>query len=110
MILYQFNDKILNHIKNNDLIVSDYNVDVKANKLTIILTDNSLSKDEPCDIKLIFKNFKFSEEKFEIKNQIVESVYVSDFVSYFKTKYFVGSALVIKNSKNEKEKITITGA
>lgn len=110
MILYQFNDMILNHIKNNDLIVSDYTVNSKTNKLTIILTDQSLSNNEPRDIKLIFNNFKVSHEKFEIKNQIVESVYVSDFVSYFKSKYFVGSALVIRNSKNEKEKITITGA
>lgn len=109
MILYQFNKEILNHINLKQIVIHDYNV--KDNRLYITLEDKTIVDEEkPKYIKLVFDNFKLTNETFEIKGHPIESVLVKSYVKVFNTKYFIAQALVIVNNSNPKEKITITGA
>ena len=108
MILYQFNKEILNHINLKQIVIHDYNV--KDNRLYITLEDKTIVDDEKAKfIKLVFDNFKLTNELFEIKGQPIESVLVKSFAKIFNAKYFIAQALVIVNSENPNEKITITG-
>lgn len=108
MILYQFNKEILNHINLKQIIIYDYNV--KDNRLYITLEDKTIVDTEKAKfIKLVFDNFKLTNELFEIKGQPIESVLVKSFAKVFNAKYFIAQALVIVNNENPNEKITITG-
>lgn len=106
MLMYQFNEEIMSHIKQDKVIISDYYINSKNNGLTIILEDTAM-KTSNRFIKLIFSDYNLSEETFEIKGEPVSQVYVERFVKYFKSNYFIAIGLVIKNSKNPKELINI---
>ena len=108
MILFQFNNDILNHIKQKLVVVHDYTV--RDDRLTIILEDKAvIGEDQPRFIKLQFNKFKLTDEIFEIKGMPIESALIKEYVRFYNAKYFVAQALVVSNSAKPDEKITITG-
>lgn len=106
MLMYQFNNEIMSHIKQNQVIISSYSVNPKTNALTVILEDK-LATTSAKFIKLLFKDFIVTNETFEIEGLPITQVYVERHVHYFKSNYFVGLGLVIKNPKDPKQAVAI---
>ena len=103
--MYELNDELKSHVNYGMVVVSDYSLDEKG-RLTVILKDTAITGDKPNYLKVIFNKFNISEESFEILGQKVDSLYLKDYVKYFKAQYFNGAILVIKKGN---EKITISG-